>query len=110
MLGEVFLLGHWKDYEELESSLSMPELAATLKAMYESERRRQKFMAALQGVNLDGETEQEEQSQTVPSVDEIKARAVARLTGDKNMAGAISQGFTPEMGVVYKIAEGTELG
>ena len=110
MLGEVFLLGHWKDYEELESSLSMPELAATLKAMYESERRRQKFMAALQGVNLDGETEQEEQSQTVPSVDEIKARAVARLTGDKNMAGAISQGFTPEMGVVYKIAEGTEIG
>jgi hypothetical protein len=110
MLGEVFLLGHWKDYEELESSLSMPELAATLKAMYESERRRQKFMAALQGVNLDEEKQEDENSQDISSLEEIKARAIARLTGDQNMAGAISQGFTPEMGVEYKIAEGTEFG
>ena len=27
---EVFLLGIWKDYEDLETSLSMPELSATL--------------------------------------------------------------------------------
>ena len=27
---EVFLLGIWKDYEELETSLSMPELLATI--------------------------------------------------------------------------------
>lgn len=87
----------------------MPELAATLKAMYESERRRQKFMAALQGVDIDTESEDEVQ-EDIPTVEDIRARAVARLTGDKNMAGAISQGFTPDMGVTYKIAEGTELG
>jgi len=113
MLGEVFLLGHWKDYEELESSLSMPELAATLKAIYETERRRQKFMAALQGVDIDekNDTETDEQNASrIPSIEEIQARAVARLTVDKNAAGAISQGFTPDMGVEYKIAEGTVLG
>jgi hypothetical protein len=109
MLGEVFLLGHWKDYEELESSLSMPELAATLKAMYESERRRQKFMAALQGVNLDSE-ETSSEDEEVSTLEQVKARAFARLTGDKDMAGAISQGFTSDMGVTYKIVEGTELG
>jgi hypothetical protein len=110
MLGEVFLLGHWKDYEELESSLSMPELAATLKAIYEAERRRQKFMAALQGIDIDENSEEPEEESRIPSVEEIQARAVARLTGDKNMAGAIEQGLTPEMGVIYELAEGTELG
>jgi len=109
MLGEVFLLGHWKDYEELESSLSMPELAATLNAMYEAERRRQKFMAAIQGIDLDEKID-EDIDERVSTIEEIQARAVARLTGDRDLAGAISQGFTPEMGVQYKIAEGTELG
>ena len=109
MIGEVFLLGHWKDYDELESSLSMPELAATLNAMYESERRRQKFMAALQGVDLDEKIDKDI-DQRVSTLDEVKARAVARLTGDKNMAGAISQGITSEMGVNYVIAEGAEIG
>lgn len=109
MIGEVFLLGHWKDYDELESSLSMPELAATLNAMYESERRRQKFMAALQGVDLDEKIDKDI-DQRVSTLDEVKARAVARLTGDKTMAGAISQGITPDMGVNYVLAEGTEIG
>ena len=40
---EVFLLGIWKDYDELETSLSMPEL------MYDEK----KFLAAMQGVDLD---------------------------------------------------------
>ena len=110
MLGEVFLLGHWKDYEELESSLSMPELAATLKAVYEAERRRQKFMAALQGIDIDENSEEPKEESRIPSVEEIQARAVARLTGDKSMAGAIEQGFTPDMGVIYELAEGVEFG
>ena len=87
----------------------MPELAATLNAMYESERRRQKFMAALQGVDLDEKIDKDI-DQRVSTLDEVKARAVARLTGDKTMAGAISQGITPDMGVNYVLAEGTEIG
>lgn len=50
---EVFLLGIWKDYEELESSMSMPELTATLKIKRDLDYQNKKFLAAMQGVDLD---------------------------------------------------------
>ena len=50
---EAFLLGIWKDYEELESSMSMPELLATLGFKRELDYEEKKFMAAIQGVDLD---------------------------------------------------------
>ena len=53
---EVFLLGIWKDYQELETSLSMPELMATLEVLRELDYSEKKFLAAIQGVDLDGET------------------------------------------------------
>ena len=53
---EVFLLGIWKDYQELELSLSMPELMATLEVSRELDYAEKKFMAAIQGVDLDAES------------------------------------------------------
>jgi hypothetical protein len=53
---ELFLLGIWKDYEELEESLSMPELTATLNVKRDSEYSDKKFLAAMQGVDLDKES------------------------------------------------------
>jgi hypothetical protein len=53
---EVFLLGIWKDYHELELSLSMPELMATLEISRELDYTEKKFLAAIQGVDLDKET------------------------------------------------------
>jgi hypothetical protein len=50
---EVFLLGIWKDYEDLESSLSLPELTEILNAKRESDYDSKKFMAAIQGIDLD---------------------------------------------------------
>jgi hypothetical protein len=50
---EVFLLGIWKDYEELELSLSMPELMSTLEIKRELDYNEKKFLAAMQGVDLD---------------------------------------------------------
>lgn len=69
-------------------------------------------MAALQGVDLDDKIDEsiDAEINRIPSIEEIQARAVERLTGDRNVAGAISQGLTPDMGVIYSIAEGTELG
>jgi hypothetical protein len=46
-------LGIWKDYQELEDSLSMPELVATLEAKRNKDHEEKKFMAAIQGINLD---------------------------------------------------------
>lgn len=56
MEGEVFLLGIWKDFDELEESLSMDELMIVLKSKRESDYEIKKFHAALKGVDLDKET------------------------------------------------------
>jgi hypothetical protein len=50
---EVFLLGIWKDYAELENSLSMPELVLTLSSARDLDYQEKKFLAAMQGVDLD---------------------------------------------------------
>lgn len=50
---EVFLIGIWKDYKELEESLSMPELLATLSSLRELDYQEKKFLAAIQGVDID---------------------------------------------------------
>lgn len=50
---EVFLLGIWKDYEDLETSLSMPELIATLEMKRDLDYQDKKFNASIQGVDLD---------------------------------------------------------
>jgi hypothetical protein len=88
----------------------MPELMATVSAIHESEKRRNTFMAALQGISLDETTEKSE-VKSLPTVEEVQARAVARITGDATLAGSIAQGFTPEMGLNYVMSsEGTEIG
>lgn len=50
---EIFLLGIWKDYEQLELSLSIPELMLTLESKRELDYQEKKFLAAIQGVDLD---------------------------------------------------------
>ena len=53
---EIFLLGIWKDYQELEANISMPELVATLASIRDLDYQEKKFLAAIQGVDLDGDT------------------------------------------------------
>jgi hypothetical protein len=50
---EVFSLGIWKDFDDLEQSLSLQELTAILEAKRERDYEDKKFAAALQGVDLD---------------------------------------------------------
>jgi hypothetical protein len=89
----------------------MPELLVTLEAMAKVEKRKNKFMAALQGVDIDKDQEDGQGENTGPATfEEVQARAVARLTGDKNLAGAHAAGITPDMGIEYKISEGTGIG
>lgn len=56
---EVFLLGIWKNYEELETSISIQELMAILSSRRELDYEEKKFLAAIQGINLDENTESE---------------------------------------------------
>jgi hypothetical protein len=109
---EAFLLGIWKDYEELESSMSLPELLATLEAKRELEYVDKKFMASLQGVDL------EEQSGTAEQDpwEAMKARVAARESGvgsgDPNditsLQGIRAQqaGFGIGMGLDYEVVNG----
>lgn len=53
---EAFLLGIWKDYEELESSLSLPELVEIVNTKRDLDYNEKKFLAAMQGVDLDKES------------------------------------------------------
>ena len=67
---EVFLLGIWKDYNDLETSLSMTELTTTVTSKREQDYDQKKFLAAIQGVNLDEEND----DSTGNEWEEMKAR------------------------------------
>ena len=64
------MLGIWKDFNDLEESLSMPELTAILEASRAKEKREQKFLAALQGVDLD----EDEKRLDTNAFEDLKAR------------------------------------
>jgi hypothetical protein len=77
---EVFLLGIWKDYQELESSMSMPELLATLEVSRELDYSEKKFLAAIQGVDIEQDSKKGQQEW-----EDMKARVFSRgQTGDAN--------------------------
>lgn len=75
MEAEVFLQGHWKNFEELEEDLCLEELEAVLKAGREKEHRLMKFYALFKGVDLD------EAQDTKQRFDAVQRRAEMRLTG-----------------------------
>jgi hypothetical protein len=77
MEAEVFLLGHWKDYDELEETLSMPELLKTLEAQRKVKYRDYKFHAAMQGVSLPDDGDIGKQR----TFEDIKRDAMIRASG-----------------------------
>ena len=68
------LIGKWRNFEELENDLTMPELTELLSAKIDYDDNQRKFLAALQGVDLN----QEEKKSSAPSFDDIKARVFSR--------------------------------
>ncbi len=102
---EVFLLGIWKDYEELEKSLSMAELTATLNISRELDYQGKKFMAAMQGVDLDKQSGQSNAN----AWEEMKARVFSGGTAANSkdvlaLQGINAQkaGFGIGMGLSYE--------
>jgi hypothetical protein len=103
---EVFLLGIWKDYKELETSLSMPELMATLASRRELDYEEKKFLAAIQGVDLDKESGSTKGQQ---EWEDMKARVFSRgATNDSKDILALQgqnakkAGFGIGMGLDYE--------
>jgi hypothetical protein len=103
---EIFLLGIWKDYQELEANLSMPELVATLGSIRDLDYQEKKFLAAIQGVDLDGETNKDKGQK---EWEDMKARVFSKgQTSDSNdvlsLQGVNAQkaGFGIGMGLDYE--------
>jgi len=102
---EAFLLGIWKDYDDLETSLSMQELMATLEAKREEDYAHKKFLAAIQGVDLDKQSGKPETNKW----EEMKARVFSGgKTKDPNDITALQgynaqrAGFGIGMGLGYE--------
>ena len=53
------MLGHWKSFDELESSLSLEELMALLDFSRKKDYDEKKFIAAVNGVDVEGGEEKQ---------------------------------------------------
>jgi hypothetical protein len=103
---EVFLLGIWKDYNELEESLSLAEISAILSSKRELDYQEKKFFAAIQGVDLESDGNEERGQK---EWENLKARVFSRgATSDSNDVlslqgqNARSAGFGIGMGLDYE--------
>lgn len=67
--------GAWKNFEEIEEELSLPELLQILESYREIEHNRFRAMAALKGIDLDAESNAE------ADFERVKRQAEARLRG-----------------------------
>ncbi len=101
---EIFTLGIWKNYDELETSISMPELMAIIAGRRELDYEEKKFLAAIQGVDLE---QNEEKGQK--EWEDLKARV---FSGGKAKDGndvlalqgqnAVKAGFGIGFGLDYE--------
>jgi len=103
---EVFTLGIWKNYEELETSLSIPELMQTLSSKRELDYEEKKFLAAIQGVDLD---DNKDKNRGQKEWEDMKARVFSGgQTNDGNDVlslqgpNATRAGFGIGMGLDYE--------
>jgi hypothetical protein len=103
---EVFTLGIWKNYEELEISLSIPELMQTLSSKRDLDYEEKKFLAAIQGVDLD---KNNQNGKGQKEWEDMKARVFSGgQTGDGNDVlslqgpNATRAGFGIGMGLDYE--------
>jgi hypothetical protein len=102
---EAFLTGIWKNYEEMETSISMPELTSMLETKRELDYQEKKFFAAIQGVDLDKQTGRRDSN----AWEDMKARVFSKgKAKDSNDITALQgqnakkAGFGIGMGLGYE--------
>jgi hypothetical protein len=110
---EVFLLGIWKDYSELEASLSLSEIIAIISSKRELDYQEKKFFAAIQGVDLEDSNDSERGQK---EWENLKARVFSGgATSDSNdilsLQGVNAQkaGFGIGLGLDYEDARDPSL-
>ena len=103
---EIFLLGIWKDYSELEESLSLSEIMAIISSKRDLDYQEKKFFAAIQGVDLEDSSDSDRGQK---EWEDLKARVFSGgATNDSNdilaLQGqnAVKAGFGIGMGLDYE--------
>lgn len=76
---EVLINGHWKNFDDLEESLTLPELYELYGAIKDREYREMKVVAAMNGVDIE-----EDSKEKVKSFEDVKREAEAKRAGFKN--------------------------
>jgi len=79
----------------------MSELIATLGAMHEKENRQNKFLAAIQGIDISGSEQPVDNS--LPTLEDIVGRAAAKVSGNMEQANAITFGIHEDEGLGYSM-------
>lgn len=110
---EVFLLGIWKNYNELELSLSLSEIMAIISSKRDLDYQEKKFFAAIQGVDLE---ENAEEDRGQKEWENLKAKVFSGgATNDSNDVlslqgqNAKKLGFGIGMGLDYEDARDPSL-
>ena len=94
------MIGAWKNYEDLEKSISMPELLKIIESKRDLDHLERKFLAAIQGVDID-EGKKEDAWEDMKSRILYKGKDkndITRLTG----AAAQKAGFGIGNGLGYE--------
>jgi hypothetical protein len=76
----------------LEDNLSMPELVQTFKSMQKSESEKRKFLASIQGIELDGGEQEEDKS-----FEDVRRKALG-ITADASDVVSLQGQFASEAG------------
>lgn len=92
-MAEAFLTGKWSNFEELEDALTLQELKAIISVNRQTEARNNKFLAAIQGINLDDATEEDVEER----FRKTQLRAAAKMSGKEE-----NQMVMEELGFGYE--------
>lgn len=99
---KVFLLGIWKNFEDLEDNVSLPEITAIYEANIKQEYEHKQFLAAMQGVEMPdydtGDT----------TFEDVKRRALGDDPDTNDITGlkgalAAKEGFGIGFGLGYEV-------
>lgn len=99
---EIFLMGSWKNYHELEVSMSMPEILQTISTKRELDHMEKKFLAAMQGVDIDKDNPESNKWEEMKERILYKGRSsndITSLTGRR----AAEAGFGIGNGLDYEV-------
>jgi hypothetical protein len=99
---KVFLLGIWKNFDELEENMSMPELISVVNAMTEKDFEDKKFFAQIEGIDIDSG------SSNGKTFEDIRREALGDdpTTNDiVNLKGKLAKetGFGVDQGLMYEV-------